>query len=94
MGEWLYCHPPARAIRDYRISVCVRDFLQLSGMLRSGQLRSAKKGLSPLPKLSWEGGRGNAASQNTTVIRDFYVRDFAANPNSGILRSVACTINK
>ncbi len=62
-----------------------------------GRAPTAKLGkgekTSPLPKLSWGRGRGAAASRNTihtintTVKRDFYIWDFATNPDSGFLHS-------
>ncbi len=49
------------------------------------KIGEGRKAFLPTPSLGGEGGRGDTASRNTTVIRDFYVRDFTANPDLGFL---------
>jgi hypothetical protein len=51
------------------------------------KIGEGREAFLPTPSLGGEGGRGDTASRNTTIIRDFYVRDFAANPDLGFLHS-------
>ncbi len=67
---------------------------QLTVFLPSpAKLGEGKKAFLSSPSLAGEGERGNATSRNTihaintTAIRNFYIQDFATNPDSGFLHS-------